>query len=89
MRAGVTENHRLLMLADLMANGRLKHQFATGFEPEINRIIDGAGHPVSVSDAGNCSETHAGEVLDHAQDHRHRVNAADGVDVGGQRPGWS
>ncbi|MNL43330.1 hypothetical protein D3C87_1658380 [compost metagenome] len=81
MGAGVTENDGLSVLPNLMADGRLKHQFTTGFQPEIDGIIDGACHPTPFRDSRHRRETHAGEMFDHAQDHRHSINAADGVNV--------
>ncbi|MNS45951.1 hypothetical protein D3C72_784320 [compost metagenome] len=84
VRAGVPEDHRLLMLADLVADGRFKYQFATGFEPEINGVIDSACHPVAFGDPCDRSEPHAREVFDHAQDDWHRVNAADRVNIRGK-----
>ena len=81
MQAGMAEDDRLFMLADLVTNGRFEDQFTAGFEAEIDRVVDRARHPVFFGNPGHRRETHAGDVLDHAQDDRHRINAADGFNV--------
>ena len=86
MHAGVTEYHRLMVLADLVAEGRFEHQFAAGFHAEIDLVVHRAGRPVAVGDACDDREPHAGGMRDGLQDGRNRGQPRDRAKVVGNRP---
>jgi len=85
VEAGVAEHHRFMVLADLVADRGFKRQLPAGLEPEIDKVVNGAGGPAILGDSRNCGKAQPGRARDDLQDHGHGVDAANCFDIRGYR----
>ncbi|MCP1538020.1 hypothetical protein J2W79_003077 [Methylorubrum extorquens] len=77
----VVDDDRDPALPDLVADGRLKIELATGLEAEGDVVLDGAGDPAVLGDTCDGGEAHARGATDHIEDRGHGRDAFNRDDV--------
>ena len=69
---GVVELHRVVVLADLVADGGFQHQVLTRLQPEAQQIVHGARRPALGGDPRDRDKAHAGQAAGQFQQGRQR-----------------
>jgi hypothetical protein len=82
IRRDMVDNDSPVGLSDLIADGRLDLQFASGLKSEGDIVAHAACDPSVPSDAGNCCKSHARRPAHDIKDGGNRRYAADGPYVG-------
>ena len=81
----VVDDHRFLREPDFAADRRFQFQLPAGFQTEIDHVQHAAGHPSIRCDPGDGGKTHPGGSAKHVENLWRDGNAADGVEVLGNR----
>lgn len=83
----MTENHRLLLHPDFVADGGVEHQFSARPQAEVDMVDDRAGGPVVTGHAGHSGKTHTRDSAHGFQDCRNDRQALDGLNRVGDAHG--
>ncbi|MNV39340.1 hypothetical protein D3C71_1309160 [compost metagenome] len=74
--ARMVENHRLARSARFLAQRGVHIELPARQQSEFDVVLDRAGRPGAIRDAGHGGEAHPGVAADDLQDRRHGTDAA-------------
>lgn len=81
MLGDVIDYHRLMGLADIVADRGFDLEFAPGFQAKCDFVLHAAGDPAVLSDAGHGCKAHSGDAADDVQNGGDGRDRADSFDV--------